>query len=249
MRISLFSSFLHGASSYVAANPISTLNSLGDYEAADLMKRAGGCPGLPANADPNLLHVDHRLDKRPARAIEGNKEMGITMDNLKQLLKDMYGRHIDVLIGNSKECKSFDLAFKDKTWLNYNDGDGAPIQARERAYMDLGADQQLQYKGHLPAGTTLAKVHSERRFILLRVRYWILRPADQDSTSQWTVLSRSLEYTTTSPRTAARLQISSSPTYSRRPRLPTARRRLPSGQARRPRAASRRTKPRTKGKN
>ncbi|KXX77835.1 hypothetical protein MMYC01_206976 [Madurella mycetomatis] len=111
-----------------------------------LSKRAG--PTLPEGEDDSKLHVWLRLDTRPSTY---DNRKGAEHDGLNQLMKDTGGRHVDVVVGNSKGYKEYGLQFKDKEWQTKPNGDGAEIMAYSDNYQRV-TGERFTYQGQVRDG-------------------------------------------------------------------------------------------------
>lgn len=111
-----------------------------------LSKRVG--PTIPEGEDDSKLHVWIRLDTRPTTYDNRN---GADHDGLNQLMKDTGGRHVDVIVGNSKGYNEYGLMFKDKTWRSKPNGDGAEVVAYGDPY-DSVAGERFTYQGQVRDG-------------------------------------------------------------------------------------------------
>lgn len=76
-------------------------------------------------AESDKLHIWMRLDRRPRRFIN---RRGVRYDGLNDLIRAMGGKHKDIVIGNYKKgFHAYGLYFKDHTWQQRNNGNGAQL--------------------------------------------------------------------------------------------------------------------------
>ncbi|KAK7216910.1 hypothetical protein V2G26_004913 [Clonostachys chloroleuca] len=76
-------------------------------------------------AEGDKLHIWMRLDRRPKRFIN---RRGVRYDGLNYLIRTMGGKHKDIVIGNYKRgFYAYGLFFKDHTWQQRNNGNGAQL--------------------------------------------------------------------------------------------------------------------------
>ncbi|KAK3319997.1 hypothetical protein B0T19DRAFT_445772 [Cercophora scortea] len=105
-------------------------------------------PVIPAGKDATKLHVWTRLDTRPKTYVVP----GVNHDGLNQLMKDIGGRHMDVIVGNpTKGYIAIGLEFSDKDWLNKDNGDGFPVDSYS-VPKDTIAGETFDYKGQVADG-------------------------------------------------------------------------------------------------
>jgi hypothetical protein len=108
-------------------------------------------PSVPGGIDAaNKLHVWIRTD---ARLITYDDRQGANHEGLNQLVKDIGGRHMDVVIGNGKNVYQYGLEFclADYRWLEVPNGDGTLVDGYGEEY-EPGKGQVLQYIGHVKDG-------------------------------------------------------------------------------------------------
>jgi hypothetical protein len=98
----------------------------------------------------NKLHVWLRTD---ARLITYDDRQSANHEGLNQLVKDIGGRHMDVVIGNGKNVYQYRLEFclADYRWLEVPNGDGTLVDGYGEEY-EPGKGQVLQYIGHVKDG-------------------------------------------------------------------------------------------------
>src|SRR3569833_737454 len=113
--------------------------------------RAGGCPGIPKNAADDEWHVLLRLDTRSITYVgnTGKDKKPISMDGLNQVIKQMGGRHHDVLVGKKKDtCYVYELVWSGNDWKDKKDADGAAIMGRQGTYSAISGEK-VPYMGSL----------------------------------------------------------------------------------------------------
>ncbi|RAL60351.1 hypothetical protein DID88_000127 [Monilinia fructigena] len=100
------------------------------------------------------LHVWTRLNTRTASYENGG---GSNHEGLNQLMKDTGGKHVDVIVDNTKEYKQYGLEFNDESWQSQLNGDGAKVLDYAERY-ESAAGEFLTYKGQIGDGRK--KLHS-----------------------------------------------------------------------------------------
>lgn len=118
-------------------------------EASQIRKRVRHSVPRGTNAT-NKLHVWLRTD---ARLITYDDRQGAKHEGLNQLVKDIGGRHRDIVIGNCKTFYQYGLQFclADYRWLEVPNGDGISVEGYGEEYKP-GKGQVLQYMGHVKDG-------------------------------------------------------------------------------------------------
>ncbi|KAK3689958.1 hypothetical protein B0T22DRAFT_481140 [Podospora appendiculata] len=105
-------------------------------------------PVIPAGKDATKLHVWTRLDTRPKTYVVE----GVNHDGLNQLMLDIGGRHMDVIVGNpTKGYIAVGLEFSDKDWLNKDNGDGFPVESYSIT-KDTITGETFTYQGQVADG-------------------------------------------------------------------------------------------------
>ena len=110
------------------------------------------CPSVLRWMDAtNKLHVWLRTD---VRLITYDDRRGANHEGLNQLIRDIGGRHVDVVIGNGKNYYQYGLEFclADYRWLEVPNGDGIPVDGYGEEYEPDDECQVLQYMGYVKDG-------------------------------------------------------------------------------------------------
>jgi hypothetical protein len=111
----------------------------------------GARPSVPQGIHATYkLHVWLRTD---ARLITYDDRQGAKHEGLNQLVKDIGGRHRDVVIGNGENLYQYGLQYclVDYRWLEVPNGDGILVDGYGEEY-EYGKGQVLQYIGHVKDG-------------------------------------------------------------------------------------------------
>ncbi|KAI1209931.1 uncharacterized protein F4807DRAFT_78661 [Annulohypoxylon truncatum] len=122
-------------------------------EESHLLKRN---PVLPKGKDDTKLHAWIRTDKE---TVEYDNRHGISHEGLNQMMKDIGGNHVDVVVGNSKGYYQAGLEFSSKDWIKQHpNGDGAAISEYWEPYVTM-PQESFQYQGQIDGRKTLNSVH------------------------------------------------------------------------------------------
>lgn len=124
-------------------------------------------PVLPAGKDATKIHAWLRLDTRPSNYDDRG---GANHDGLNQLMKDTGGRHVDVVIGNSKGYHQYGLMFKGPEWQKKPNGDGVPVFSYAGTYDDAPGEQ-FTYQGQVDGRKTHKSISDLGQWIPTYIPY------------------------------------------------------------------------------
>lgn len=103
-------------------------------------------PKPPAGVDTKRLQVWVRINTNMYQEKDLNKVPGFAHAGLRQLTKDIGGKHTDLVIGRGSNWYMFGLAYKDSSWRHRENGDGTMTQV-EAEPMDVHSKSRWIFKG------------------------------------------------------------------------------------------------------
>ncbi|KAJ8110233.1 hypothetical protein OPT61_g6870 [Boeremia exigua] len=112
--------------------------------------------GVSIEKDSTKLHVWIRTDERP---LHYDSRSGVNHDGLNQTIRDIGGRHRDVVVGNSSRgYYKYGLEFNDHIWLTIPNGDGAAVGSYAEQYTEVKDEHELfKYMGQVKDGRRTLK--------------------------------------------------------------------------------------------
>ncbi|KAI2468944.1 hypothetical protein F4781DRAFT_396449 [Annulohypoxylon bovei var. microspora] len=114
-------------------------------------------PVLPPGKDDTKLHVWVRTDKE---TVTYDSSRGVNHEGLNQMMKDIGGNHVDVVIGNSHGYHEVGLQFANKDWIKkHPNGDGAEIADYWENYITM-PQETFEYRGQIDGRKTIASIQA-----------------------------------------------------------------------------------------
>ncbi|KAI1462038.1 hypothetical protein F4805DRAFT_453269 [Annulohypoxylon moriforme] len=109
-------------------------------------------PVIPKGKDASKLHAWLRTDQETT---DYDNRHGISHEGLNQMMKDIGGKHVDVVVGNAHGFQQIGLEFDDPQWIKkYPNGDGAPVAKYSEKYVTM-PKETFVYQGQIDGRKTI----------------------------------------------------------------------------------------------